>query len=348
MLRRAGTSFAIASRWFADLSLGMLLVGAFVTLAVVDERKSRALVNVVKPSSVPVAGALPPTLARKLVKAAAAPPNPGRLEDFAKWPAGEPLNSGDGQSALAGASVRELLPPQLLSRKPGPRGANSVSLKTYRTLCVRTCDGFFWQMSYAVPKLALGFDSNACEASCSSEAKLFVTENKPGEIGADSPQSTTDLNGEPYSKLPNAYRYRRDYIPGCGCHANPWEQAALDRHARFASLELAGSLAQTLAADDKARVAKLREVPAHVVTLIGGETAARGPGNVIYAGKKHGKKKSYVTTRIVVTGNSVIQILGLIGQPASASTGQRRLNQAKIRRINTVKGSIFQQFNSQR
>jgi hypothetical protein len=39
---------------------------------------------------------------------------------------------------------------------------------TYRTVCVRLCDGFFWPVSFATTKLGLKRDDETCQAACES------------------------------------------------------------------------------------------------------------------------------------------------------------------------------------
>ena len=39
-----------------------------------------------------------------------------------------------------------------------------------------------------------------------------------------------DVDGKPYSALPNAYRYRTTYDESCVCKPQPWDAASLERH----------------------------------------------------------------------------------------------------------------------
>jgi hypothetical protein len=43
-----------------------------------------------------------------------------------------------------------------------------------------------------------------------------------------------DLEGRPYTKLENAFRHQREYVPDCTCRGNPWDEAALARHRAYA------------------------------------------------------------------------------------------------------------------
>ena len=320
--------------WFSGVSLGLLLFGGFVTLAVVDERKPQGAPIAAKPvpaAAVPV-HIFPAIAANPAVKAVAVQPNPGRLADFANWPAGEPLEAVEEHPGLIDAAVSA---DELASSQPGqPRSGspNILSLKTYRTVCVRTCDGFFWQISFAAPRTAFGIDSNICKASCGGETKLYAFETGYG----GGPESMIDADGEPYSKLPNAFRYRKEYMPACGCQPKPWEQAALARQAEFARLEQAGTLEETLAANDLARRAKLKEGQAQVLALSGGEASVPG--------KKRKLRKALVSTRTVIAGNSSIQVIGLNGKPISGLFGLLTPGPPKILHGH----EIFQLYNGQR
>ena len=43
-----------------------------------------------------------------------------------------------------------------------------------------------------------------------------------------------DLTGQPYSRLPNADRFRTTFDASCKCMAHPWEEAAKDQHRVYA------------------------------------------------------------------------------------------------------------------
>jgi Protein of unknown function (DUF2865) len=84
---------------------------------------------------------------------------------------------------------------------------------TYHTVCVRTCDGFYFPISYSTNATRFADDEKACQRLCpASEAALYSFRN-PGE-GMDQAMSNT---GQPYTALPNAYRYRKEVVNGCSC-----------------------------------------------------------------------------------------------------------------------------------
>ncbi|MCP8940058.1 DUF2865 domain-containing protein [Alsobacter sp. SYSU M60028] len=107
---------------------------------------------------------------------------------------------------------------------PPPVGADFGD-GSYRTLCVRKCDGYYFPISTSAPRGRFETDSALCQASCpAAEVELFVT---PSGQSAEQAQS---LTGEYYSSLPNAFRYRRAYDPSCGCRrpGQSWVEALSD------------------------------------------------------------------------------------------------------------------------
>jgi hypothetical protein len=83
---------------------------------------------------------------------------------------------------------------------------------TYRTLCVRLCDGFYFPISFAVSLSSLGRDAEQCQASCGTEARLFYHANPGGSV-----ETMFDLSGRAYSALPTAFTYRKTLVAGCRC-----------------------------------------------------------------------------------------------------------------------------------
>jgi len=84
---------------------------------------------------------------------------------------------------------------------------------TYRTMCVRMCDGFFFPVSYSTGEEGFGRDAAVCRSMCpGAQAELFVHRN-PGE----SVENLVSVTGMPYGDLENANRFRTAYVEGCGC-----------------------------------------------------------------------------------------------------------------------------------
>lgn len=102
----------------------------------------------------------------------------------------------------------------------GDLGAQSG---TFRTVCVRTCDGAYFPVSFATVQARFPDDEKTCKALCpAAEASLFAYRN-PGE---DINQAVS-INGQPYTSLQNAFKYRTEFNPSCSCKAagQTWSDA---------------------------------------------------------------------------------------------------------------------------
>ena len=94
--------------------------------------------------------------------------------------------------------------------EPQPR---TSSWGTYRTLCVRTCDGYYFPISFSTTPDRLPADAQACQAMCpGTESKLFYHANPGG-----GPQDMMSIEGEAYASLPTAFQYRTSLAPSCSC-----------------------------------------------------------------------------------------------------------------------------------
>lgn len=98
----------------------------------------------------------------------------------------------------------------------------------YRTVCVRSCDGYFFPISHGASELNFSRDQATCTNSCSG-AKLYYY-----RVGVDEPEDMVDLSGQKYSKSKNADLFRTQYVESCKCKPHPWEQEATERHRIYA------------------------------------------------------------------------------------------------------------------
>lgn len=89
----------------------------------------------------------------------------------------------------------------------------------FRTMCVRTCDGYFYPMSNAASVGDFERDQKNCESSCpGTEMQVFYSRGMDDDLGS----MTSSATGQPYSELPTAYLYKQaNYSrpPTCGCNA---------------------------------------------------------------------------------------------------------------------------------
>jgi hypothetical protein len=107
---------------------------------------------------------------------------------------------------------------------PNPPGVDlGPQSGTFRTVCVRSCDGAYFPISFATVPGRFPDDEKSCKALCpAAEATLYAYRN-PGE---DMNQAVS-ISGQPYSSSPNAFRYRQEFNPSCACKAagQTWSDA---------------------------------------------------------------------------------------------------------------------------
>lgn len=103
-------------------------------------------------------------------------------------------------------------------------------VNTYRTLCVRTCDGYYFPISFATRAERFDQDAQQCRAMCpSAVVELFVHKN-PGQTA----EQMVSLSGRPYEAIPTAFQYRTEYVQGCSC--NPYTLALEKAEAKQAEI----------------------------------------------------------------------------------------------------------------
>ncbi len=111
------------------------------------------------------------------------------------------------------------------TNNPPPPGAADLGPQsgTFRTVCVRSCDGAYFPISFATVPARFPDDEKSCKALCpAAEATLYAYRN-PGE---DMNQAVS-ISGQAYSSSPNAFRYRQEFNPSCACKAagQTWSDA---------------------------------------------------------------------------------------------------------------------------
>ena len=95
----------------------------------------------------------------------------------------------------------------VFSTPSGPMGG------TFRTICVRTCDGYYFPISYATTPERFRDDEQACQRMCpAAEVALYAYHNPGEEVS-----QAVSISGQPYTALPNAFSYRKALTPSCSC-----------------------------------------------------------------------------------------------------------------------------------
>jgi hypothetical protein len=98
---------------------------------------------------------------------------------------------------------------------PGGRGNEfgALPFATYRTLCVRLCDGYYFPVSFSTLPNHFQRDAEVCQSKCAAPAELYYHQNPGGAVE----QMVSAGSQQPYTSLKTAFRYRKEYVQGCSC-----------------------------------------------------------------------------------------------------------------------------------
>ncbi len=196
-----------SKQWLLLIGIWPIVLGGFPALANALERAqggaSRALQTDTEPR-VQVAGIFDFLLGNPRPSQTAPAPEAQPPQQTAPAPENAPQKTPQQRPSAPQAS-----------RTPGFGGGS------YRTLCVRVCDGYYFPISYQVTRSRFEADAAACSQRCSGDARLFVHRN-PGQDVA----GAIDLQGNRYANLANAFRYRKELVQGCSCQSSASIEAA--------------------------------------------------------------------------------------------------------------------------
>jgi hypothetical protein len=98
-------------------------------------------------------------------------------------------------------------------------GAGNQPFASYRTMCVRQCDGFYFPISFSTLGSRFAEDEGKCKSQCAAPAELYVYKNPGEEV-----EQMVSITGEPYNNMKNAWRHRKQYIKGCSCKPEEYSQ----------------------------------------------------------------------------------------------------------------------------
>ena len=115
------------------------------------------------------------------------------------------------------------------SAPSGDRGGVQAHSGSY-AVCVRTCDGSFFPVSYSGAGSRSDSLEDVCRALCPNADMALYSFPFGGTV--DEAASPT---GEPYANLPNAGKFEKAYDPSCSCRrkGESWAEALADAEARY-------------------------------------------------------------------------------------------------------------------
>ncbi len=99
------------------------------------------------------------------------------------------------------------------SGDPGPQRGRSY---TFRTLCVRACDGYYFPISFSTTRDRFAADEATCEAMCPGAPVDLYYHDDPRSAS----ENMISLSGVPYENHPAAFRYQSKYDKSCSCKAS--------------------------------------------------------------------------------------------------------------------------------
>jgi len=92
-------------------------------------------------------------------------------------------------------------------------GGDGAPAGTFRTVCVRTCDGYYFPISFSTVQSRFADDQRTCQRECpATEAQLYTYRNPGEDVG-----QAVSLAGQPYTALPTAFQYRKEFNAACSC-----------------------------------------------------------------------------------------------------------------------------------
>lgn len=135
---------------------------------------------------------------------------------------GEPPHErGFFESLFGGPEPRQGPPPDAVPEQDpdegGPHGGGQA-------VCVRTCDGGFFPMGMSARHSPESLNE-MCSALCPGAESTVYTRSPNADI-----KSAVGLDGKPYSELPNALKFQKQYSSACTCKPadKSWAEALVN------------------------------------------------------------------------------------------------------------------------
>ena len=105
-------------------------------------------------------------------------------------------------------------------------GGDGLPAGTFQTVCVRTCDGYYFPISYSTMSSHFADDERSCQRLCPAAEVALYSYRNPGE----GMEQAVSVSGQLYTALPNAFHYRKEFTAACSCRkpGQSWGDALKD------------------------------------------------------------------------------------------------------------------------
>ena len=90
----------------------------------------------------------------------------------------------------------------------------SSRYNTFRTMCVRKKDGYYFPISFSTTPDRFEYDESVCQSKCGNTQVALYYHAMPDQ---DSQDMISFRGQEPYADLPNAFAYRKKFDPEASC-----------------------------------------------------------------------------------------------------------------------------------
>ena len=98
--------------------------------------------------------------------------------------------------------------------RAGPATSSATSpFATYRTLCVRLCDGYYFPVSFSTLPNHFQRDAEICQSRCAAPAELYYHQNPGGAVE----QAISVATQQPLHQLEIGLALSQEFVQGCSC-----------------------------------------------------------------------------------------------------------------------------------
>jgi hypothetical protein len=117
-------------------------------------------------------------------------------------------------------------PGSIVAPEQDPNAPGAGGGSGYRTVCVRTCDGYFFPISFSTSQDRFQDDEATCQRMCPAAEVVLYSHRNPGE---DMRQAVS-TGGRLYTEMPNAFKYKTEWNAACACKqaGESWANAVKD------------------------------------------------------------------------------------------------------------------------